>query len=239
MLDLTLSPRQQTALRALYAAEPVPGSPIPSADLLDKIQVLVPGDALGVWLVDDQGHELDHVELPRHYYDDADDGHPAEPGALYIGIMHWSQHPEAAAACGTLPPGIRDGVCIGFRNGANCVAQLGIDREKAPFTPRDIALLNLMAPALQRLLRERPTPRLPASLTLQERRVLMDVAAGLSNAQIAAGLFIAPSTVRKHLEHSFRKLGVTSRLAAVAALQGRDLPDLDLRERIERLERLG
>jgi Bacterial regulatory proteins, luxR family len=45
---------------------------------------------------------------------------------------------------------------------------------------------------------------------------------------------VAPSTVRKHLEHIFRKLGVTSRLAAVAALQGRDDPGLDLRERIDR-----
>ena len=56
--------------------------------------------------------------------------------------------------------------------------------------------------------------------------MLMHVAAGRSNADIADRLFIAESTVRKHLEHSFRKLGVTSRLAAVAALQGRDEPGL-------------
>jgi DNA-binding CsgD family transcriptional regulator len=62
----------------------------------------------------------------------------------------------------------------------------------------------------------------------------MHVAAGRSNADIAERLCIAESTVRKHLEHSFRKLGVTGRLAAVAALQGRDEPGLDLRERIAR-----
>jgi hypothetical protein len=45
--------------------------------------------------------------------------------------------------------------------------------------------------------------------------------------------------VRKHLENIYRKLGVTSRVAAVARLQGRDHPDLDLRERLERLERLA
>ena len=33
----------------------------------------------------------------------------------------------------------------------------------------------------------------------------------------------------------YRKLGVSGRVAAVARLQGRDLPDLDLRERIARL----
>ena len=31
---------------------------------------------------------------------------------------------------------------------------------------------------------------------------------------------VAPSTVRKHLEHSFRKLGVSNRLAAVKAYEG-------------------
>ena len=64
--------------------------------------------------------------------------------------------------------------------------------------------------------------------------MLTHVAAGRSNAEIAEHLFVAESTVRKHLEHSFRKLGVSSRLAAVAALQGRDEPGLDLRERIAR-----
>ncbi|HEX5918110.1 MAG TPA: helix-turn-helix transcriptional regulator, partial [Nocardioides sp.] len=66
-------------------------------------------------------------------------------------------------------------------------------------------------------------------------RVLSHVAAGRSNAEIAEALFVAPSTVRKHLENVYRKLGVTSRGAAVARLQGRDLPNIDLRERLARL----
>ena len=63
--------------------------------------------------------------------------------------------------------------------------------------------------------------------------MLLEVAAGLSNAEIAQALFIAPSTVRKHLEHAFRKLGVTNRLAAVVALEGRPVRD-DRRERLVR-----
>jgi hypothetical protein len=51
------------------------------------------------------------------------------------------------------------------------------------------------------------------------------VAAGFSNAEIGERMFIAPCTVRKHLENAYRKLGVTNRLAAVLALQGGRLPD--------------
>jgi DNA-binding CsgD family transcriptional regulator len=91
-----------------------------------------------------------------------------------------------------------------------------------------------VAPALERLLRERPTPALPPSLTVQERRVLQQVAAGLTNAEIAERMFIAPCTVRKHLENAYRKLGVTNRLAAVVALEGGRLADPDRVDPVER-----
>ena len=129
-----------------------------------------------------------------------------------------------------------DGVCIGYRNGPDAVAQIWFDRENTPFSERDLALLDLLAPVLQRQLRQRPTPRLPATLTVQERRALMEVAAGYSNTEIAETLFIAPSTVRKHLEHAYRKLGVTNRLAAVIALNGGNIGDRDL---VARLTRIG
>jgi DNA-binding CsgD family transcriptional regulator len=92
-------------------------------------------------------------------------------------------------------------------------------RRRSRFTERDRAVLELVAPALERLLRVQPISTLPPSLTLQERRVLLHVAEGLSNAEIAERLFVAPSTIRKHLENAYRKLGVTNRLAAVHALR--------------------
>ena len=51
--------------------------------------------------------------------------------------------------------------------------------------------------------------------------MLHHVAAGLTNAEVAERLVVAPCTVRKHLENAYRKLGVRNRLAAVAALEGR------------------
>lgn len=92
----------------------------------------------------------------------------------------------------------------------------------------------LLMPVLARLVHERPAPE-AACLTAQERTVLGLVAAGESNAQIARDLCIAESTVRKHLEHVYSKLEVSGRLAAVARLQERDAPGLDLKERIARM----
>jgi DNA-binding CsgD family transcriptional regulator len=51
----------------------------------------------------------------------------------------------------------------------------------------------------------------PAQLTAQEQRVASHAADGLTNAQIAAALHIAPKTVGHHLQHIYGKLGIHSR----------------------------
>jgi len=54
-----------------------------------------------------------------------------------------------------------------------------------------------------------------ARLTAREREVLALVAAGNSNPQIGAALFIGEATVKTHLLHVFEKLGVSDRTRAV------------------------
>jgi DNA-binding CsgD family transcriptional regulator len=57
-------------------------------------------------------------------------------------------------------------------------------------------------------------------LTAREREVLAWVARGKTNAEIARLLWLAPGTVRKHLENVYAKLGVSTRTAAVARFLG-------------------
>lgn len=73
------------------------------------------------------------------------------------------------------------------------------------------------------LLSERPAG--VAALTARERDVMRWVEDGLSNTEIARKLWIQPTTVRKHLEHVFDKLGVRSRTAALSKLHGIGKPN--------------
>jgi predicted ATPase/DNA-binding CsgD family transcriptional regulator len=58
------------------------------------------------------------------------------------------------------------------------------------------------------------TAALPDGLTGRQAEVLRLLAAGLSNKQIAAELFLSPATVERHLATIYRKLGVGRRVDA-------------------------
>lgn len=99
------------------------------------------------------------------------------------------------------------------------------------FTERDRTVLESLRPhlyqreahaALRRRLEEATAHRSSEDrrvydgLTPREREIVELVAAGKTNAEIAAELWVAPSTVKKHLENVYGKVGVGRRGAAAA-----------------------
>lgn len=79
---------------------------------------------------------------------------------------------------------------------------------------------SVLSPAVaSRLMTRVRTPAAaPADtpLSAREREVLVLVARGTTNREIAAELFISEATVKTHLTHIFAKLGTKDRAAAVA-----------------------
>jgi DNA-binding NarL/FixJ family response regulator len=83
----------------------------------------------------------------------------------------------------------------------------------------------LLAPSVTRRLLDRLAPRLAparaeqqqalATLTERERDVLLLVARGMSNAEIADKLFVSETTVKTHVSRALMKLGLRDRVQAV------------------------
>ena len=82
----------------------------------------------------------------------------------------------------------------------------------------------LLAPSVTRRLldafaRNQPATSPPApvldALTDREREVLVLVAHGMSNAEIAGHLFLSEGTVKTHVKRIFYKLGLRDRVQAV------------------------
>ncbi len=87
----------------------------------------------------------------------------------------------------------------------------------------------VVAPAVTRRLLDAFLPHLPDlggtpetglpsemnTLTAREREILTEVAAGLSNAEIAERLFLAEATVKTHVSRMLSKLDLRDRVQAV------------------------
>ncbi len=124
-------------------------------------------------------------------------------------------------------------IAVSFPGPGDRVIGIALNRGRTDFTETDRALLSaIRAPLLRAMLRARSRHQAQHGLTLarshdvaqltdRELEVLQLVALGRTNVAIAHALDISPRTAAKHLEHIYRKLGVTSRAAAVARTAGR------------------
>ena len=75
------------------------------------------------------------------------------------------------------------------------------------------------------------------NLTERERDVLLCLAAGESNRQIARSLDIAPATARSHTRNVLSKLGVQSRVLAIASTRPVQVPAVETKSPISSLTR--
>ncbi|MDQ1383988.1 MAG: hypothetical protein QOG65_1367, partial [Actinomycetota bacterium] len=95
--------------------------------------------------------------------------------------------------------GDRDGAATSFEAARTIFEQLG-----AALDLRDLG--DITGAKLQ----------LPAGLSRREVEVLRLVAAGMTNKQVAAKLFLSEKTIARHLSNIFTKIEVASRSAATA-----------------------
>ena len=134
-----------------------------------------------------------------------------------------------------VPVNYQMAVTIPSSNGL--VIAIAMNRTRRDFSERDRSVLDLIRPhlaqayrniaerttlqerveAAERALWSSPASAI-ASLTRREHDVLVLVAEGKTNLQIADRLALSPRTVQKHLEHVYDKLGVRTRTAAAMKL---------------------
>jgi DNA-binding CsgD family transcriptional regulator len=122
--------------------------------------------------------------------------------------------------------GLHWGVNLFAWSGGRTIGDMRIwrDRRRDNFSEQDVQLLDMVRPAftaaLQRC-RASAHGDVLSGLSPRERQVAQLVAGGLSDKDIARQLGISFTTVRTHLDHAFRKLGVAGRMGLASRLRHR------------------
>lgn len=149
----------------------------------------------------------------------------------------WHRTELYAEAYGRL--GQEDGLALDIPLARDGVLTLNMTRARRGFRDAERLGLRLLEPHVQGCWqRLRAQERLRAAvaahgdasterLTAREREVLLWVANGLRNRQIAEQLGIRPATVKRHLENLYAKLGVAGRADARALLERAATPALE------------
>ncbi|MGV0794812.1 response regulator [Mycolicibacterium sp. XJ1819] len=132
-------------------------------------------------------------------------------------VLLVSAHDESAIVFGALQQG-----AAGFLPKESSRAEL-VDAVLNCAKGRDVVAPSLAA-GLAGEIRRRAEPEGPM-LSPREREVLRLIAAGSSVPAMAKELYLAPSTVKTHVQRLYEKLGVNDRGAAVAEAMRRKLLD--------------
>lgn len=148
-----------------------------------------------------------------------------------VAIVDWNLPDGDGAAVTRSIHGARPGTRVLVLTGttATNVVHLALDAGADGFLTKDRAAdelfdaidsvmrgeVSLTADALAEVLRARTAPSVDATLSERELQILVLLAAGSSNKEIADEVFLSVNTVRNHVQRICQKLDAHSRLEAV------------------------
>ncbi len=243
MTGMFLSDRDLRAmLRLTRRYDEVEAGEVLPAELCQGLIDLVPCDALSVIGMDSARRSAfgypefgDTGELVapeddlfwHHYYDCLPCSYPSRSGDIvsvtkcsdFYSARQWNNTGMFVdAAVGGYRFDYEMMVCLPEGPAPTRLMRLLFFREDgSDFSERDRAVLTLLRPHLITAYEAAKCAwEGPSRLTARQWEILRYVAAGHSNYQIARRLHVAEGTVRKHLENTFARLGVSSRVAALA-----------------------
>ncbi|MFE7813303.1 response regulator [Streptomyces sp. NPDC057433] len=194
----------RTGFRMVLDAQPDMEVVAEAGDGVEALQVLR-STAVDVVLMDVRMPKLDGVETTRRICADTD-----PPKVLILTTFDLDEYAFSglkAGACGFMlkdvPPGELLAAIRAVHSG---------DAVVAPSTTR--RLLDRFAPMLPSTT-EQPQHKELERLTGREREVMVLVAQGLSNGEIAARLVLSEATVKTHVGRILTKLGLRDRVQVV------------------------
>jgi DNA-binding NarL/FixJ family response regulator len=173
-----------------------------AADGLEAVE-LARREPADVMVMDVRMPRLDGVEAARRIC-----GVPGGPRVLMLTTFDLDEYAFAALKAGASGFLLKDVPPHELLFAIRCVHSG--DSVVAPSTTR--RLIARFVPLLP--VDDHPPPEL-ADLTEREREVLVQIAAGLSNAEIAGRLFVSEATVKTHVGRILGKLGLRDRVQAV------------------------
>jgi DNA-binding NarL/FixJ family response regulator len=193
----------RTGFRMVLDAQPDMTVTGEASDGLGAVEIAARGDA-DVIVMDVRMPNLDGVEAARRICAAGD-----RPKVLMLTTFDLDEYAFAALKAGAsgfllkdVPPQELLFAIRSVHSGDSVVAPSTTKRLLDRFVP-------LFDPAPQ------SPPRELGDLTEREREVLTQVAAGLSNAEIAERLFVSEATVKTHVGRILAKLGLRDRVQAV------------------------